>query len=103
MIVLLNNKFMDNEKNKEVVELPINQALSMTCPPVKVSDWLLTLLITCIPLVGFIMLFVWAFGNQENLNKSNWAKANLLFMLIFVILGALISLMFFSFLVAAFR
>lgn len=25
------------------------------------------------------MLFVWAFDKEENPNKANWAKANLLF------------------------
>ena len=36
-----------------------------------VKDWIITILITAIPLVGFIMLFVWAFGSNENPNKSN--------------------------------
>lgn len=43
-----------------------------------VKDWVITLLITFIPLVGFIMLFVWAFGSNENPNKSNFAKAALI-------------------------
>ena len=42
------------------------------------TDWLITLIITAIPLVGFIMLFVWAFGSDTNENKANWAKATLI-------------------------
>lgn len=57
----------ENEKNVEVV---------------KTSDWLVTYLITAIPLVGIIMLFVWAFGGSTNPNKANWAKAALLLALI---------------------
>jgi hypothetical protein len=38
----------------------------------------ITLLITFIPVVGFVMLFVWAFGSNENPNKANWAKATLI-------------------------
>jgi sterol desaturase/sphingolipid hydroxylase (fatty acid hydroxylase superfamily) len=45
--------------------------------PVRTVDWVLTLLITAIPLVGFVMLFVWAFGNNTNPSKANWAKATL--------------------------
>jgi hypothetical protein len=42
------------------------------------KDWIITLLISFIPLVGFVMLFVWAFGSGENPNKANWAKAALI-------------------------
>lgn len=52
----------------------------------SVKDWLITYLITAIPFVGFIMLFVWAFSSGENVNKSNWAKATLLWMVIVFIL-----------------
>ena len=51
----------------------------------SVKDWLITMLIVSIPLVGFIMIFVWAFGDNTNKNKANWAKASLL--LILIILG----------------
>ena len=51
-----------------------------------VKDWIITILITAIPLVGFIMLFVWAFGSNENPNKSNWAKASLIWVAIVMVL-----------------
>ena len=47
-------------------------------PVVTVGDWVLTYLIAAIPLVGIIMLFIWAFGNDTNPNKPNWAKAALI-------------------------
>jgi len=40
-------------------------------------------------LVGFIMLFVWAFGSGENPNKANWAKATLIWFVIGFILFAI--------------
>lgn len=62
-------------------------------PVMSTKDWVITLLIRLIPLVGLIMLFVWAFGSGENPNKSNWAKAMLIVMVIgfifFVIIIAL--------------
>lgn len=63
-------------------------------PVMSVKDWLITYLITIIPLVGFVMLFVWAFSSGQNPNKSNWAKASLIFFAIvtvlYIILFALI-------------
>lgn len=67
--------------------------------PMSVKDWLITLLIMAIPLVGFIMLFVYAFSDSENLNKKNWAKAQLivlaivmgLFLLFFILFGAIFA------------
>lgn len=51
-------------------------------PPVSVSDWMITALLTAIPLVGFIMLFVWGFGGNVNTSKKNWARAALIWMAI---------------------
>ena len=61
--------------------------------PMSVKDWLITLLIMAIPVVGLIMLFVYAFGNNGNVNRQNWAKAQLIVMAIvlgFVILGLIV-------------
>ncbi len=53
----------------------------------SVKDWAITIFITGLPLIGLIMLFVWAFSDDTNLNKKNWAKGNLLIMLIFLLIG----------------
>jgi hypothetical protein len=53
-------------------------------PVVTVGDWVLTYLIAAIPLVGIIMLFIWAFGNDTNPNKANWAKAALIWAAIII-------------------
>jgi uncharacterized membrane-anchored protein len=67
----------------------------------SVKDWLITYLIAAIPLVGFIMLFVWAFSSGENANKSNWAKATLLWMVIVFILVFLLWITVFATMLAA--
>lgn len=67
-----------------------------------ISDWLITFLIQAIPFVGFIMLFVWAFGGDTHPSKKTWAQATLIFMLIlvvfmiiiFILLGGIIMTMF---------
>lgn len=64
--------------------------------PMSVKNWVITLILTAIPLVGFIMLFVWAFGDSTNKSRSNWAKAALilaaivlvLYIIFFAIFGA---------------
>lgn len=61
---------------------------------ISVGDWLLTILITIIPFVNIIMLFVWAFSKCTNKSKANWAKASLLWIVISVILATLIIVFF---------
>ena len=61
---------------------------------VKTGEWVLTFLIASIPLVGFIMLFVWAFGNGTNESKANWAKASLIWFAIIIGIYVLFALIF---------
>lgn len=56
--------------------------------PMSVKEWLITLILSALPLVGIVMLFVYAFGSNENVNRQNWAKAQLL--LAAIIIGLLI-------------
>jgi hypothetical protein len=59
-------------------------------PVMSTKDWVITLLIRIIPVVGLVMLIIWAFGSGENPNKSNWAKA----MLIMIAIGIVFSIIF---------
>ncbi len=54
--------------------------------PINIGDWLITFLITCIPCIGLVMLFVWAFSIGTPKSKSNWAKAQLIWILIIAVL-----------------
>lgn len=62
------------------------------------KDWLITIIISSIPIINIIMFFIWAFGDQTNPNKANWAKASLLWMAIatglVILLYVLIALVF---------
>jgi hypothetical protein len=52
---------------------------------VTVKDWLLVMLLMCIPFVNLVMPFVWAFGGGDiPESKKNWAKAMLLWGLIII-------------------
>lgn len=55
--------------------------------PMTIGDWLITFLIQIIPLVGLVMLFVWAFGGDTHPSKKTWAQASLLWIVIMIILA----------------
>ncbi len=88
---------MDENNNMEFNQQPMGQSAPMNnttyvqLPPTEevssIGDWLLTFLIMCIPCVGLVMLFVWAFGGGTKKSKSNWAKAQLIWALICLVVG----------------
>ena len=47
----------------------------------KVTDWLVVILLVGIPGVNLIMLLIWAFGGG-NFNRQNFARAQLLYLAI---------------------
>jgi hypothetical protein len=57
---------------------------------VSFGEWFLTIFLTAIPLVGLVLLFVWAFGTTAKPSKANWAKASLAWMAIGIVLYLLI-------------
>lgn len=58
--------------------------------PQSVTDWVITLFITYIPIVNLVMLLIWAFDSETPLNKKNWAKARLIWILIGFAISAII-------------
>lgn len=64
---------------------------------VSVGEWLVTSLIMAIPLVNFVMVFVWAFGGGTKKSKANFFKAAIIMMIIstvlaFIFIGSLMAL-----------
>lgn len=64
--------------------------------PMTLGDWLITLLIQAIPLVGFIMLFVWAFGGDTHPSKKTWAQASLLFFALIMMIVLVLAIISFA-------
>lgn len=56
-----------------------------TAPVLSLGDWIITLIVLCIPIVGFIMLLVWGFSSSTNPNKQNFCRASLIFYLIAIV------------------
>lgn len=59
-------------------------------PVVSVGDWIITLIVTSIPVIGFIMLIVWAVDTSTPKSKSNYAKAALIVYAIVIVFSFLL-------------
>ena len=82
--------------NETIQSNPVNDLPQYT--PISVGEWVITIIIIAIPIVGFIMLFVWGFGSNTQPSKANWAKAALIMIgisivLSFLFLGSLLGIM----------
>lgn len=58
------------------------------------KEWALTIFLASLPIVGFILVLVWAFDSNTDLQKKNWARGSLLLMLIYFVLAMLFLFMF---------
>lgn len=59
----------------------MTQAQDYDQKPMSVGEWLVTIIVLALPLIGLIMLFVWGFGSG-NVNRRNYCRATLVFALI---------------------
>lgn len=51
-------------------------------PPTSLGEWIIAVLVKRLPLIGLIMLIVWATDKNTDPDKANWAKAELIVKLI---------------------
>lgn len=65
-------------------------------PLMTVKDWMLTLFLCMIPLVNLVLLFVWAFSDNSNPNKRNYARASLILSAIVIGLYLIFAIVFFA-------
>ncbi len=68
----------------------------------SVGQWLGTLFLLCIPVVGLILLFIWAFGSNTQIDKKRYAQAQLIFAAIGLVLGIIFTVIFGAALVTMF-
>lgn len=60
--------------------------------PVSMGEWALCIFLNCIPCVGLIMMFVWAFSKDTKRSKANFFKVQLIFMGIIAVVYLLLFL-----------
>jgi len=59
--------------------------------PLSVGQYVWMFILSCIPIVGIIFLFVWAFGSR-NINRKNYARAALILTAIGIFLWVIIAI-----------
>lgn len=59
--------------------------------PLKVGQYIGMFILSSLPLIGFILLLVWAFSGDTNTNKKNYARAILIIGIIAGVLTAIFS------------
>ena len=69
--------------------------------PMTIGQWILTFILTGIPLVGFIMVIVWAASGSTHPSKKTWAQAYLILAGIALVIWILFMLIMFVFAGAA--
>ena len=62
--------------------------------PMSVGEWLVTMLLMCIPCVNIVLALIWAFGSSEKKSKSNYFKAYLILILIVIAIYIVILIIF---------
>lgn len=60
--------------------------------PLTVLDFFLMSLLSFVPIIGFIFLLIWAFLGNTNINRKNYARAALIWILVSIGLVILLSI-----------
>lgn len=87
-------QYQQPQYQQPAYQQPIIQQNFMRDETVSVGDWIGTFFVSIIPLVGFILILVWAFGSDTKKSKSNYAKAILILGLIVAVLYGVLFLIF---------
>ncbi len=61
--------------------------------PVSLGDWIITLIVLAIPIVGLVMLFVWGFSGGTHPSKQNYCRATLILALVALVLVFMFAIM----------
>ena len=79
---------MDNQ-NMNTSQTPIyNQHPMYTPSEMTIGDWIITLILTCIPIVNIICLIVWAASSSpEKKSRKNWAIAQLIVAAVLIVIS----------------
>lgn len=75
-----------------------NYDQTITAPILTFGDYLIMMIIMMIPIVNIVMLCMWGFGSDTNPNKKNWAKAQL----VMIVIGMILALLLWSAIIAMF-
>lgn len=75
----------------------------MQSQEMTVGQWFLTIFLSCLHIIGLVLLFIWAFSATTPTAKKNYARAMLIFWAIAFVLGFFLVPIFIGTLVSVFR
>ena len=55
---------------------------------ISTGEWIASTILAHLPLIGIVILLVWAFGGGTSPTKANWAKAQLILAVSLLVLAA---------------
>ncbi len=62
--------------------------------PLSTGDYIVMFLLFSLPFINLILAFTWGFGGNVNPNRKNFAKAWLVMLLVFLVLGIMFAAVF---------
>ena len=83
--------------------VPVQPMMTADTAPLKTTDYLVLILLSSIPVVGLILLLVWALSTTENVNRRNFCRAQLIWMGISVAVSILFMIVYGIIFAAAFE
>ncbi len=90
-----NNMNQENQQYQQPYQQPVyQQPVQGLEEPMSLGEWMITLLIMCIPCVNIVMMFVWAFSSKQKKSKSNFFKAQLIYTGIMILLYVIVFVVF---------
>jgi heme/copper-type cytochrome/quinol oxidase subunit 2 len=63
---------------------------------ISTGEWVLYIFLFSIPVVNIIMLCVWAFGRHSNPTKTNFGRAGLIWVVIYIVLYIIFGVIIFG-------
>lgn len=69
-------------------------AKSYDTTPMSVGDWVITMILLAIPVVGIVMLIYWIVSSTGNINRRNYCLASLVIVAIFIVLAIIFAVFF---------
>ena len=97
----------ENSQYSSYYEAPVQPQIQMPEPqqeleePVSLGEWMISMLLMCIPCVNIVLMFIWAFSSTEKKSKSNYFKAALIWMGISLVLGIIMTVLMSAGMIAA--
>ena len=64
-----------------------------TLVPMKIRNWIPVFILSAIPVVNLIMLFVWSFSSRTNKSKQSFARLSLIVALICVVVAVIAAIL----------